>query len=111
MREIVFDALMMGSDLDAQGYLAKAAARELLKEASQKFRDTGGSELVKLALPVTRRLVGHPDWINKLDLQDLTDYCVSKLPDYPTGAERDHSGVDVQAEYLSACAEEYLARW
>lgn len=111
MQEQVFDALMMGSDLDAQGYVAKAAVRQLLKEAWHKFRITGDRELVEFALPLTRRLVADPKWVNKLDLQDLTDYCVTKLPDYPTGVERDHPGVDMQAEYLSACAEEYLARW
>jgi hypothetical protein len=111
MKEQVLDCLMQGADLDAQGYQAKAAARIMLTEAAQLFYTTGGGELVKLALPITRRLIGNPDWATKLDLLDLTNYCVTKLPDYPTGAESQHPGVDVQAEYLSACAEEYVARW
>ena len=107
----LIDYLLEGSDLDAQGALAKAAARHLLMEAAQHFREHGGAELVEIALPLTRRLVGHPSWNNKLNLADLTAFCVAKLPDYPAGIESNHPGLDVQAEYLSKCAEEYIARW
>jgi hypothetical protein len=103
------DMLMEGADLDAQGYPAKVAARQLLKEAWRKYYIQGGRELVEFALPITRRLFCDPEWLHKLDLQDLTDYCVAKLPGYPTGVESQHA--DVEAEYLSACAEDYLARW
>lgn len=106
------DVLMQGADLDAQGYPAKVAARQLLKEAWRKYYIQGGTELVEFALPITRRLMCDPEWLHKLDLQELTDYCVSKLPGYPTDMDQaQHAGVDVQAEYLSACAGDYLTRW
>jgi hypothetical protein len=111
MQEQVLDCLMQGADLDAQSSQAKAAARLMLTEAAQFFYTKGGRELVELALPITRRLLGNPDWATKLDLLDLMDYCVTKLANYPTGEEQDHPGVDVQAEYLSACSEEYMTRW
>jgi hypothetical protein len=110
MKQALLDALTEGSDLTSQGANAAAHARQFLSDLAHELSKLG-PDMVRIGLPLARRLVGDSMWPHKLHMQEFIQFCHSKLDAYPQGAEADQPGLDVQAMYLESCATEYMQKW
>jgi hypothetical protein len=110
MKEQVIDYLIQGDDISSQGPTATSLVKQFLSDLAHELAPRG-SQMVLFGLPIARRLVGDPEWQNKLRMMDFISFCETRIHAYPQSIEENSPGLDVQAQYLSDCADEYMKNW